>query len=72
MSTDDDQVLSGRIRTMQIILSALVAGCLVFMIIAVTIRQGGQMNLPPVPIITYVALGFGVIMVLQSLIIPGS
>ena len=55
---------------MQIILLALVGGCLVFMIIAVIVRQGGGMNpLAREPIFTYIALAFGVIVLVNSFIL---
>jgi hypothetical protein len=66
----DDTVFRQRVRVMQIILLALVGGCLIFMIIAVIIRQGGGMNpLARDPIITYIALAFGVIVLVNSFIL---
>ncbi|SRR5712692_4842508 len=66
----DDTVLRQRVRIMQIILLALVGGCLVFMIIAVIVRQGGGMNpLAREPIFTYIALAFGVIVLVNSFIL---
>src|SRR5262249_25855011 len=67
---DDDLVSSQRVRVMQIILSALVGGCLIFMMIAVITRQGGGRNAAwQDPIMTYIALAFAVIVLVSSFVL---
>src|SRR5262245_33666336 len=67
---DDNPVLRQQVRVMQIILSALVGGCLIFMIIAVIIRQQGGKNAAwQDPIITYIAFAFAVIVLVSSFVL---
>lgn len=67
---DDDLVLRQRVRVMQIILLALVIGCLSFMMIAVVVRQQGGMNaVGGDPIISYIAIVFAAIMLMTSIIL---
>jgi len=59
--SDEDILVTQRLRIMRVILGALIGGCLAFLIIAVVFRQRGQMAPPPaLAIFTYVALGFAV------------
>ena len=70
-NSDEDILVTQRLLTMRIILGALVAGCVAFLIIAVILRQGGQMALPPgLPVFTYVSLGFAVFWTALSFFIP--
>jgi hypothetical protein len=67
---NDDPVLTRRIRMMQIILSVLVGGCLIFMTVAVIVRQRGAMNAAwRDPIMTYIALAFALIVLVNSFIL---
>lgn len=67
---DDDLVWRQRVRIMQIILLALVGGCLIFMMIAVIIRLHGGMNAAwQDPIMTYIALLFAVIVLVNSFVL---
>jgi hypothetical protein len=57
---------------MQIILLALVAGCVLFLVVAVFLRKGGKMPPPPdLPIITYVAVAFGLAYLVGAHFVPG-
>jgi hypothetical protein len=70
-SSDEDVVLAPRVRIMQVILLALVAGCLIFLVIALVVRQGGGGGPPAAtPIITYIALASGVIALAGSIMVP--
>jgi hypothetical protein len=69
--SDEDALLDQRIRTMRIILGAMITGCLAFMAVAVFFRQGQQNAAPPaIPIMTYTALWFAVFWTTLSFIIP--
>ena len=69
--SDEDILVTQRLRIMRVILGALIGGCLAFLIIAVVFRQRGQMAPPPaLAIFTYVALGFAVFWTALSFLIP--
>ncbi len=69
--SDEDILVTQRLRNMRIILGALLAGCLAFLAIAVIFRQGRQKAAPPaLPIMTYTALWFAVFWTTLSFIIP--
>jgi Na+/melibiose symporter-like transporter len=72
MSNSDEEVLvTQRLRTMRIIMGALIAGCLAFLTISVILRQGRQNAAPPaMPIMTYTALWFAVFWTTISFIAP--
>jgi hypothetical protein len=55
-----DDLMSARVRVMQVVVGALLFGVAFFALIAVSIRQ--QQNNPPpaVPMISYMAIGFAV------------
>src|SRR5207302_887654 len=55
---DGDTVLTPRLRTMQIILLALVGGVVTFLVIAVVYRSQGNAPAPAAPVVTYVALAY--------------
>jgi hypothetical protein len=75
MSTDIDwrEEIGPQVRTLQIVVAALTAGCLTFMAIAVFMVQSGQApaadnDMPP--IITYLALGFAGVAIVLRMIVP--
>jgi hypothetical protein len=60
-----------RLRTIQIINLTLAMGVLFFLAIAVFLRQGGNMAPPPaLPLITYIALAYAVVMLAAYYWIP--
>ena len=65
-SSDDDELISERLPTMQIIQDAIVSGALIFAVVAFIMRQGGvvQGGAQP-PIISYVISGLAVMSLIQ-------
>jgi hypothetical protein len=69
--SDEDIVVTQRILVMRIILGALIGGCLAFLIIAVIYRQARDpAPAPTFPIMTYMALGFGIFWTALSFFVP--
>jgi hypothetical protein len=67
-NSDENAFLAARVRTMQLILVAMLMGCVTFMGIALFWRQANG-NAPAAgPIITYVALAFAVMALTGSLL----
>ena len=63
--------IARRVRTSQIIVGALVAGPLVFLVIVFVVIQQGFAGVPETaPILTYIALAFAFSAVLARLIVP--
>ena len=70
---DDGGVVAARLLTMRIIIGALVMGVLTFSAVAVVVRAQGNMRPPPaVPVISYVAAGQGVLMLVLQAIVPAA
>ena len=67
---DDEAVIGPRVRTMQIILAALVMGVLLFLVVAVALRAGGQVPAPPNDVLLPIALGFAALAAVVSVIVP--
>jgi tellurite resistance protein TehA-like permease len=74
MSTPDhDAFFEASLRTMRIIVAALVAGVVTFLVIAVYLRQAGRMPAPPeMPTITYIAVPFGLSVVAAYSFLPNA
>jgi hypothetical protein len=68
---DHDAVLSPQLRTMRIILLALVLGVVIFFVIAVVMRGQGAQPAPPTPLLTYLGLGLAGVQIVLSALIPG-
>jgi F0F1-type ATP synthase membrane subunit c/vacuolar-type H+-ATPase subunit K len=62
--------LSARVRTMQIILSALAAGIAFFAIVVLLVRQGGNFQPSATPILTYTQVGFSILLLIAHLVVP--
>ena len=63
--------IARRVRTSQIIVGAMVAGPLAFLVIVLVVIQRGFAGVPETaPILTYVALAFALSAVLARLIVP--
>jgi hypothetical protein len=63
--------LTPRIRTMQIVAGAMVLGVGFFLVIAVVMRAAGNMPPPPdPPLVTYIALGFGIMSLVPYFWVP--
>ena len=61
------------VRTLQIVVATLTAGCLIFMVIAIFLVQTGQgpaadNDFPP--IMTYMALGFAGVAIVMRMVVP--
>jgi len=70
MSTSEENpLLAARVRTMQIILVAMMLGCIFFMGIAIWFRQANANAPAAMPIITYVALVFALMTLVGSFLI---
>lgn len=68
---DFDTALDVRIRTMRLIIFALINGIVLFMAIAIFQRANGQFGEPHDPLlISPISLVFGVVMVIAHLVIP--
>ena len=70
---DSDGAFAIRLRTMRIIIGALLMGILTFAVVAAITRAQG--NMPPLrgePIVSYVAAGQGVIILLLQAIVPAA
>lgn len=60
-----------RLQTLRILHGALCAGVAVFLVIVLVLRLAGGMNKPPpIPLITYVAAAFTLIMLMVSFALP--
>ena len=59
------------VRTGQIIVGALVGGCLFFLFILLVLAPTGMAGGNRDPLITWIALGFGALTVVLRLIVPG-
>jgi hypothetical protein len=70
---DAEQLLAAHLRTLRIIVGALLAGAATFAGIAIFLRAQGHMPPPPgVPIVSYVALGFGAIDLIARAVVPSA
>ena len=58
------------VRTMQIIVGAMVAGCVMFLVIVLVIPGGAGIALDT-PLLTYIALAFAAAAVVARLVVPG-
>jgi hypothetical protein len=67
---DLDRFLTPRLRVMRIILLALVLGCVIFLIVVVSIRLSQNLQNNSAPLLTYMGIGFGLLMFVVSLIAP--
>jgi hypothetical protein len=67
---DLDRLLALRLRVMQILMAALILGCLVFLGIVLTLRQAGNAQNPNPPLLTYMGAGFALLMLVLSLVVP--
>jgi hypothetical protein len=67
---DLDQFLTPRLRVMRIILLALVMGCMIFLAVVVSIRLSQNVQNNTGPLLTYMGIGFGLLMFVLSLIVP--
>lgn len=66
----DLEVLSPRVRIMQIIVTALTLGCTTVLITMFFLRDAKAAS-PATPMLTYLGLTFGGLMILARLIVPG-
>jgi hypothetical protein len=66
-----DEVPAGRLLTMRIIVCALVMGVLAFAGVAAFVRsQGAMPPTPDVPLVSYIAAGYGALMLLAWSVVP--
>src|SRR5437868_3504107 len=65
---EDEALLAPRLRTMQIILGAMVMGVCIFVVIVLLLPTGNVP--PPVPVITYVGLLLGVMALAAQAVLP--
>jgi len=71
LPSDDEGVPVSKLRTMQIITVALLLGVVIFLGIALTMRAQGGFGEPPAqPLLTYLALGCGLLMAVGHLVLP--
>jgi hypothetical protein len=68
--SDEDEFLSQRVRVNRILLGSLIAGPLIFMVIAVIVRQGMQGVPPDLPILTYLSFPFAIVNTTLSFFMP--
>jgi len=70
--SDEDSLFAQRARTLRIILGALIAGCLGFMVFAVIYRRSVAGAPPDLPILTYLSFAFAVVDTAISFFMPDS
>jgi hypothetical protein len=63
--------LSVCLRITRIIVAALALGVVGFAVIAVVQREQNPAPLPPQPVLTYLGLGFGGVMIVLQAVVPG-
>jgi hypothetical protein len=64
------QQLTPVLRQSQIIVAALIAGCVIFLVIAL-VMTGGKVADPDQPVLTYIAVGFVAVTLIARMIVPG-
>ncbi len=70
---DADQLLETHLRALRTVIAGLLAGAAVLATVAVVVRMQGQMPpTPAVPIMSYVAVGMGVIMLAARAVVPSA
>src|SRR5437764_1229847 len=67
--SNDDSFLAARVRTMQIILAAILLGAISFMGIALFWRQANQNPPAAMPFVTYIALAFALMTLIGSFLL---
>jgi hypothetical protein len=72
MSTDDDKAaLAQATLTMQIIVGAMAAGVIMFMIVTLVVSAGEEGEPPETPMLTYMSLAVAPAAILVALLFPG-
>ena len=66
----EDSLPTAMVRSLQIVIGVLILGVVTLAVIAAIIRsQGPPANVPPVPMVSYIAVGFAVVMVINRFVL---
>src|SRR5262245_51122045 len=68
---DLSKLIDERLRVSRVILLALCAGVALFLGVAFVVRAQGAGRVPEVPVLSYVAAAFAVVVAGASLVVPG-
>ena len=72
MFTDDDRAfLTRATRTLQIVVGAMAAGVLTFLVVALVINSGRAVQPPEMPMLTYLAIAAAPAAILLATLFPG-